>query len=539
MATIQYVPAGRDGYVCTVTASNGSVMILTSGARTGERDVAGEPELTGNPALVLNAWAFAENEALYRRSRSDKKRENYRKQADSHSELVCAITEMATRLGPKTRRGWCSACFDKTTHREVAGREIPPAYLCSSCGSPTSPCVAPRCANLANRGIGRARVPHYCAEHRHDIPGFQKLNQRIASIDLYEQVLDYDRTNLAKATKVVGGVAAAAIVVAPAAFLAAPAIGGAIGGSAIGGGLSGAAAVSHGLAMVGGGSLAAGGMGMAGGTAVITAVGAGLGGALGAATTSAYVRSDKSFRIQKLRDGEGPAVLLASGFLTEGDSGWGSWRKLVDQRYPGSPVYRVHWGSKELKNLGSLAVVGVGKVAAAKWVAGLAARGSFRAAAKVPYLGPLLATSGLIANPWSVAKTRAAMTGSVVADLIARTDEEYILVGHSLGARVMVVAAQALGTRTRAPQLRAVHLLGAAVPAKGDWRTLNDSVLDGVWNYRSADDWVLKSLYQNAQLGRPAAGVLGLRPEYPKIHNRNVTSKVPSHSAYFTGVSLQ
>lgn len=365
------------------------------------------------------------------------------------------------------------------------------------------------------------------------------MSRQIATIDLYEQVLDYDKRNLAQATKVVGGVAAAAVVVAPAAFLAAPAIGGAIGGSALGGGLSGAAAVSHGLAVVGGGSLAAGGMGMAGGTAVITAVGAGLGGALGAATTSAYVRSDKSFRIQKLRDGHGPAVLLASGFLTEGDLGWGSWRRIIDHRYPGSPVYRVHWGSKELKSFGSLAVVGAGKVAAAKWVAGLATRGSVGAAAKVPYLGPLLASSGLIANPWSVAKTRAAMTGSIIADLIARTDGEFILVGHSLGARAMLVAAQALGTRSAAPQLRAVHLLGAAAPAKGDWRTLNDSVVDGVWNYRSTEDWVLKTLYKNAQLGQPAAGVLGLRPECPKIHNRNVTSKAPSHSAYFTGVRLE
>lgn len=539
MASIQYVPNGRDLFVCTVSASNGSVMVLKGGVDSSERDVSGERGLTGNPALVLNAWAFAENEALRRRSRSDEKRKGYQSQAASHSEEARAISEMAIRRGPRTRIGWCSACFHRTTHHEVVGRELPPAYLCGSCGSPTSPCAAPRCGNMANRGLGRARVPRYCAEHRHDLPGFAKVDQRIKTIDLYQQVLNYDKKNLAHATKVVGGVAAAAIVVAPAAFLAAPAIGGAIGGSAIGGGLSGAAAVSHGLAMVGGGSLAAGGMGMAGGTAVITAVGAGLGGALGATTASAYVRSDHSFRIQKLRDGEGPAVLLASGFLTDGDTGWGSWRKIIDQRYPESPVYRVHWGSKELKNLGSLAAIGVGKVAAAKWVAGLAARGSLRAAAKVPYLGGLFIASGIIANPWSLAKTRAAMTGAILADLIARTDAEYVLVGHSLGARVMLTAAQALGTRSNRPRLQAVHLLGAAVPAKGDWRTLNDSVLDGAWNYLSAEDWVLKHLYKNAQLGSPAAGVLGLRPECPKIHNRTVTAKVPSHSAYFTGVVLQ
>ena len=96
------------------------------------------------------------------------------------------------------------------------------------------------------------------------------------------------------------------------------------------------------------------------------------------------MRSDKSFRIQKLRDGEGPAVLLASGFLTEGDTGWGSWRRIIDQRYPGSPVYRVHWGSKELKNLGSLAAVGVGKAAAAKWVADSPHVGAFAPRPRCP-----------------------------------------------------------------------------------------------------------------------------------------------------------
>ncbi len=56
------------------------------------------------------------------------------------------------------------------------------------------------------------------------------------------------------------------------------------------------------------------------------------------------------------------------------------------------------------------------------------------------------------------------MTGIVLANLVARTDEEaFILIGHSLGARVMVTAAQTLGTRNASPRLDSVHLLGAAV----------------------------------------------------------------------------
>ncbi len=68
---------------------------------------------------------------------------------------------------------------------------------------------------------------------------------------------------------VIGLGSAAALGVAG--FLAAPAVGAAIGGAA---GLYGAAAVSHGLAILGGGALSAGGAGMAGGMWTVTGAGA-------------------------------------------------------------------------------------------------------------------------------------------------------------------------------------------------------------------------------------------------------------------------
>lgn len=381
--------------------------------------------------------------------------------------------------------------------------------------------------------------PRYCAEHRHEIPGFTRLNQRIPVLDDYAQFLTFDKKNLASSTRMVSGALAGAAVIAPAAFLAAPALAGAIGSSVVGGGLTGAAAVSHGLAMLGGG-FAAGGLGMAGGTTVITAVGSSLGSALGAVTTSAYVRDDKSFAIEQLCEGSGFPVLLANGFMNEGHDGWGGWESMVKQRYPDAPVYLVRWGSKELKDLASLAASGAGQAAAAKVVAGMAASASRKAAARIPYLGTLLTASGLLANPWSVARTRAAMTGAILADILSRTDtERFILVGHSLGGRVMVTAAQLLGTRHDQPKLETIHLLGAAVSAKGDWRTLNHSVHDRVSNYHSTNDPVRHWLYRYAQLGSPAAGSIGLQSKFPKISDRNVSRSVITHSGYFAGVTLQ
>jgi len=278
---------------------------------------------------------------------------------------------------------------------------------------------------------------------------------------------------------------------------------------------------------------------MAGGTMVVTAMGAGLGGLLGGLTTASYVRSDPSFKLEKLRDGDGPTVLLANGFLTEGSDGWGGWRRMVDERYPDNPVYRVHWGSKELKSLAVLAGSALGKQAAKQAVIKLALRANKKAATAIPLLGPLLVGSGLAANPWHVAKSRANMTGAIVADLIARTDgESFVLIGHSLGARVMATAAETLGTRDAPPKIESLHLFGAAVSAGVDGRTLTEAVSQRVHNYHSGNDFVLKYLYRFAQGGGQAGGLAGFKTRRPKIKNHDVSRKVPSHSAYFDAVRL-
>ena len=537
-ARIDYRPRGRTGFDCTLTAESGSW--LTVSGLVGDLSPAmdGSDTLRANRALVNSLWACGTHDAEYRRLRSDEKRKSHAKQRDRHAAEAQVIAGMVEQIGDKTRTGWCSACFTDAVHVQVLGFSRPiPTYLCQACGSPTTRCTALRCPNMANRRPKAASGPRYCAEHRHDIPGFEKLEARLGSIEEYHEWLTFEKRNLSKVTKVVGIAVITGLVVAPGAFLAAPLIGGATGVLT---GLEGAAAASHGLAVWGGGSLAAGGLGMAGGTMVITAVGGGLGGALGAVSTTAYTRSDSSFGIKKLRDGKGTPVLLASGFLTEKEGDWGEWKLLIDKRYAANPVYRVQWGAKELKAISYLAAGGAAKQVGRQALRQFAAKASKKAAVSVPGLGALLLASDLAKNPWSVAKNRAAMTGAVLADLIARSDDRpFILVGHSLGARVMVTAAQALGTKQGRPRIEAMHLLGAAVGARGDWRTLDAAVSDHVWNYRSENDNVLKYLYRSVQAGEAAAGVVGFGSSFPKISDRNVSRIVSSHSMYFTRVTLK
>src|SRR5665647_381265 len=460
MATLEYQPRGR-GFEVRLAAGSLELVARGTGLHDGDPEFSGSPELTGNVALVALMLGYAANELAYRRLRSPEKRASHRKAADVERKDVLALADLVVRLGERTVSAWCSGCFSKTTHRHVQGADRPKrTYLCQECGTPTVECAVPGCSHHAVVKP-RARITLcYCAEHHHQVPGFEKLDATIPTLGDYRDFLKYEVHNAERITWVAGGSIGAAAVIAPMALFAAPAVGAALGSSMLGGSLTGAAATSHGLAMLGGGAVASGGLGMAGGTAVVAATGTALGGALGATTVSAYTGADPSFAIDLVRPGVGTPVVFATGFLTEGRSAWAEWQRLIDTRYPKAPVYQVHWGAKELKDLTALLASNGGKAAVRAILVQGARRGNKTFG--LPGIGWVLGAHGVATNPWTVAKTRAGMTGAALAALIARTiDGPYVLMGHSLGARVMVTAAQALATQPRPPRIESMHLLGA------------------------------------------------------------------------------
>ena len=547
-----------------VVSDQGATLTLIGDLTDLEPAVEKGGVLESNPALRSNMWAFAQTwfsartmsniEALSLADPAEqkaalKRAEQYTKVTQKRSEAYATTAQWIADVADDVslldvEQAWCSSCFFMNEHRK-SNRPVGqfPVYVCQGCGSPTLSCVAVGCSNMAVRDRGAIRVPRFCAEHRHEISGFQKAQGTFGDLHDYEDFLRYEKPNLDVASKVAVGSVVALTFAVPLAFLAAPALGGAIGSLSMFGGLSGAAASSHGLALLGGGSLAVGGLGMAGGTAVITAVGGAVGGALGASISNAYLREDKSFRIELLRPGKGGVpVLVANGFLTDGEGDkWGGWKAIVDRRYPDSPVYRVRWGAKELKDFGVSGAGLIGKAGGAT-AAAAAAAAATKAGAKLlgGAVGPALIAADLALNPWHVAKNRADKTGVVVGDLLARTEaESYVLIGHSLGARVMTVAAETLGTKPGGPRIESAHLLGAAIGAKGNWDALTAAVDGLIYGYHSTHDNILKFVYRTAQAGETAAGLVGFTPVASKLQNVDVSDQVRTHFEYQDKVQLQ
>ncbi|WP_185746101.1 DUF726 domain-containing protein [Oryzihumus leptocrescens] len=537
-SSVNFDPVGRRGMRVTLQTERGWRLEAEGEVDLALPEFKGAEKLLRNLVITVNLWAFACAEKERRLTRDQKLREELERRARSHADLARNVADLVDKVGLEVREGWCSACFKHVDHRKAETGLGVPTYVCDGCGAATLTCAAPRCPNMATRGFGAVRIPRFCAEHRHELPSFERGTAQINDLSAFTDLLRYEKKNLAKTTKLAGSALVAAGAMTGVGLLAAPLIGGIVGTTI--GGYTGAAATSYGLAFLGGGSLAAGGLGMAGGTAVVAAAGASLGGVLGAGLTNAYVREDKSFMIEKLQDGGGVPVIVCSGFLTEGKKGWGDWQRIITERYPDSLVYRVHWGAEELKDLTAVVSGNLGWAVAAKAVKKVALKASKQVAKKVgPFSGALIFVD-LVKNPWWRARERANKTGAIVADLIARTDlDEVVLVGHSLGARAMLCAAVALATKDEAPKVREIHLLGAAVGAGGDWGPLNAAVQRFAYNYHSREDKVLKFFYSIAQGGSTAAGCGGMATRLKRIKNVDVTRQVPDHSGYCKSLSLK
>lgn len=428
---------------------------------------------------------------------------------------------------------YCSWCYELTRHaivvRGLVGRTL---FRCRDCKKPTVICRA--CDDMAR---GSEKVLGWqnqlCHVHNGSIPNFKHLRSQFDCIADFRKLYVREHANIGKASKLAGTAIHSGAILTPFAAIAAPAVGGAVGATFMG--LNGAAATNAGLALLGGGSLAAGGFGMAGGASVVAGLGGLLGGALGGAVGYAYYSDIQGFDITLAKPGVGPAVIVINGFLCEGDS-LHEWNNVLKTRFPNNPWYHVKWESKRLKHLGAMVGPTCSPAALKALFARAACRASKAAAKKMAPVMAITTLGGLLKNAWHVAFVKAGQTGILLADILCRVkgDEQFILVGHSLGCAVIYSALSVLAKKNYA-RIVDVHLLGGAVgkhPA-ADWVHAASIVSGSVNNYYSTNDWVLKLVYRVAQffLSDPI-GYSGLGQASERLNDVDVSAFVDGHCSY-------
>ena len=279
---------------------------------------------------------------------------------------------------------------------------------------------------------------------------------------------------------------------------------------------------------------------MAGGTVVVTAVGSALGGRLGGVVSNSYFADIEGFNIRKIRDGEEPAVMCIDGFLTQDVDTDEEWLSNLPESLKNRAVYAVDWEAKRLRDLAVLAgSTGAKNVVSNTMIKPLLLRASKVAATRIGPLATVFSVADLIDNPWHVARYKAEETGVLLADLIARTEQKFVLVGHSLGARVIYYCLSALKTVTDKTWIDSVYLLGGAVnnsvSDKDDdtinWTDIGQAVDGAIVNCYSANDEVLRVLYNASQLFVGSA--IGRNPiPVPEVTNKDVTDIISGHAFY-------
>jgi len=432
---------------------------------------------------------------------------------------------------------YCSWCCQITNPTIVKNCFPENSILeCDRCGKRIAKCMA--CQNYAKwdevtvveQGRERRKkVNHsFCAEHQHAIANFATADACIEEPSDYLTVYDYKQPNLARLSRVGGITLASAAILGPLSCHAAPMIGSAL-GSAMG--YSGAVATRVGLATLGGGALTAGGTAIAGGTLVVTAVGASLGGALGAYIGSAYLGSIKDFSITKVRGGRDPALITLSGFLSQKNEGSAGWQTAADRHFREHAWYHVEWEAKSLADLGEFASDHARSATLSNILSSTAETAS-RAARKA--FGPAATVYQILQlsrNPWHVALVKSEQTGVLLADILKRCKGSFILLGHSLGCRVIAGCLQALST-TDYNGIKQVHLLGGSVDKNREMWAQAAKAVDGpIRNYMSDHDMVLRTLYKVGSFftSKPI-GTHSI--EVPEVENLDVSQHVDGHMAF-------
>ena len=233
---------------------------------------------------------------------------------------------------------------------------------------------------------------------------------------------------------------------------------------------------------------------------------------------SDFLRAPRTFELTRVQQGFGPEVVVINGFLNESERQVEEWQGALEMLYPNRPWLHLRWEGKNFEDL-----LGFSREESVPDQAGVA-----HAAARLPWNHVLKS-----ATAWFAAMHKAEQTGTALADVILRSDRDFVLCGHSLGARVIFYCLRVLVLR-RCRRVVRVHLLGGAVDNHApEWEDLEDATIDGIVNYHSRHDQVLRCLYRigSAWTSTP----IGLHPiPDPGKHviNVDVSDSVAGHSAY-------
>ncbi|MDT0691581.1 DUF726 domain-containing protein [Salegentibacter sp. F188] len=238
--------------------------------------------------------------------------------------------------------------------------------------------------------------------------------------------------------------------------------------------------------------------------------------------------STDKFKITKHHEGKYPAVITISGFLTEDGENFKKWESSITKIYPDREWFHVEWNCEKVPDKAQKVFNKILEIKATSYFTRGMTAGVLPLSFS-PYLSiPLI----LINNWWHSAVRNSKQAGKKLANtFLACPDKEFILIGHSLGARVIFNCLEHIKRSGEETCIKEVHLLGGAVNSrKAKWNKTESTVKDKVYNYYSGNDSILKICYSAAMIDRYPIGLQSI--DLPYFENIDSTMDVFGHTEY-------
>lgn len=219
-----------------------------------------------------------------------------------------------------------------------------------------------------------------------------------------------------------------------------------------------------------------------------------------------------------------------SGWLTQKEDVVSPWRCLGRN----TEVFALRWELNALMNLGTSMESVIKSYAWGIAKKEIIKHTIFGALSAVLWPLAFLKMGKVLDNPFSIAKNRADKAGIVLADAIihrAQGERPVVLVGYSLGARVIYACLQELANRKAFGLVESAVLIGSPCPSEARfWRMMKSVVAGRLVNVYSENDHVLGFLYRTSSI---QLGIAGLQPiDVAGVENVDVSSLVSGHLRY-------
>lgn len=237
-----------------------------------------------------------------------------------------------------------------------------------------------------------------------------------------------------------------------------------------------------------------------------------------------FMDSTSKFNLIKCKEGKYPAIITISGFWSEGEDNIKNWQHSITKAFPNQEWFHLEWNTRK-KPMNKLSI---DKSIKSEQIT------KYNRYVKIyTFARKYLSIVNLaINNDWHLSVRNSKHAWQFLADILtACGHKEFILVGHSLGARVIHNCLEHITSKNIESNINDVFLLGGAVNSRNKkWENAIRSIKNSAYNYYSKNDGVLKEIYGAVMIDDYPIGLHGVN--LSKFKNIDASKYIKGHTEY-------